>query len=284
MRVTSVELHPTGSSFVAVLSYRDPGRQNPYNVKSIVGLDADEIVPRYYGGSGSNAFYDLALEKREPGFQILLNPSHASGESYSGLRDNLYKMISSSRRGTVEVQFKDGNTVVAVLTGFVIKFEAALFDKEPGVLLVLKCLDPQLKAPDRVSVDVAALDPSLTVINDPMSTAPHGFTFVATFAQARSGFKIHNPADTTWSFEIIPSGGFLAGDALHFSSESKNKELYLVRGGVTTHLADKITPGSMWPILFPGDNTFAVDGVTVVGGVRSLSWNSITHYPTYWGV
>lgn len=280
MKVTSVELHPANSSFAAVLSYRDPGRQNPYNVKAIVGLDADELVPRYYGGSGSNAFYELSLEKREPSFQILLNPRFGEDESYSSLRDDLYKMISSSRKGLIEVQFKNGNTVVAVISGFVKKFEGALFEKEPGVLLALKCPDPMLKAPDRTIVDVSGLDPNETVINDPISTAPHGFTFVMTLIEARGEFRIHDPEDDTWSFEIVPAGGFEAGDVLHFSSESKNKELYLVRDAETIHLADVITPGSMWPIIFPGENTFVVDGATV----SNMTWNSITHYPTYWGV
>ncbi len=47
MRVTSVELHPANSSDICVLSFRDPTHANPYNVKEIIGLDADEIVPRF---------------------------------------------------------------------------------------------------------------------------------------------------------------------------------------------------------------------------------------------
>lgn len=283
MKVTSVELHPAGSTAVAVLSYRDPGRQNPYNVKNVSGLDADEIIPRYYGGSGTTSFYNLSLEKRDLVFTISLNPQFAT-QSYSDLRDELYKMISSSRTGVVQVQFKNGATVVAVVSGFVTKFETDLFAKEPSVTMTVNCKNPMLQAPNTTVIAVGALNPDLTVITDAVSTAPHGFTFGLTFVQAKASMKIRNPDDATWSFEVTPVGGFLAGDVLQFSSEYNNKKLYITRGAATIHVADVITPGSVWPILFPGENKFKVDGVASPGGIRNMNWAAISHYLTYWGV
>ena len=51
MRVTNVELQADGSDYVKLLSFRDPRRLNSYNIVSIDGLDADAIVPRFYGVS-----------------------------------------------------------------------------------------------------------------------------------------------------------------------------------------------------------------------------------------
>lgn len=278
MKLTSVELHPQGSSEVMVLSFRDPRRLNPYNVKGIVGLDADEIVALYYGVSGSNAkYYNLSQAKREPVMQIELNPGFGEGQSFSDLRDGVYKMIASSRTGIIEIQFKNGTEVVAVLLARATKVENPLFDKTPGVTISLSCLEPMLKAPTRTVLDTLTLDPASSNIVDAKSTAPHGFLFEIGFSAPQANLTVR-PSDHAWSFVVTPSGGFLTGDIVHFSSELNNKYLYVVRGGSTIYLADVVQPGAIWPILFPGDNVFEFDNPT------SLIWNAVSFYPTYWGV
>ena len=279
MKVTSVELHPASSSNVAVLSFQDPGRKNPYNVKGIDGLDAEEIVPRFYGGSGSTAkFYNLALASRDIVVRIGLNPRFHLSESYSGLRDALYKLVSSSRTGLLQIQFKNGLSVTAAISGFVTKVEAPHFEKNQEVLLTINCKDPMLRALDRVSVDVTSLDPALTIIDDALSTAPHGVIFVFEALGNVASLNITDPNDASWSFEATPVGGFLTGDLIHLSSEINNTYLRIVRGANTIHLADVITPGSVWPILFSGENSFSLANPT------SFDWSSIEYYPTYWGV
>lgn len=210
--------------------------------------------------------------------RINLNPRFNLGESYSSLRDDLYKLIASSRTGLVQLQFKNGAAVVAVISGFVTKLESPHFEKNPEVTMTLRCDEPMLKAPTLTNVDVTALDPAATDIVDNLSTAPHGFFFEVSFVGPQASLSISDPNDPDWEFEIIPVGGFLAGDVLHFSSELNNKYLYIVRGVDTIHLADVITSGSVWPILFPKENTLALSGAA------NLDWVSISYYPTYWGV
>jgi hypothetical protein len=279
MKLTSVELHPKNSSEVAVLSFRDPRRANPYNVKAITGLDADEIVPRYYGGSlGSEKFHNLSLKKRTIVVRIGLNPSFANGKSFSDLRDAIYKVIHSSRTGTLGLQFKNGANVIAAISGFVTKLEAPLFNKEPEVQITVQCDEPMLKAPARINVDVTGLSTANAVITDDISTAPHGFLFTANVLANTASMTIVDPDDLTWALEVIPPGGFLLGDVIHFSSELNNKYLYLVRGGSTYYLADVIVPSSVWPIFFPGENKLQISPSI------KFAWASIEHYPTYWGV
>lgn len=279
MKLTSVELHPAGSASVCVLSFRNPAGTNPYNVKGIGGLDADDIVSRFYGGSGNSArFFNLALEARSIPIRIGLNPRFNLDESFSSLRDELYKLIASSRTGTIEVQFLNGEDVIATLTGFVTKFEAPHFEKTQEVILTIKCDDPMLRAPEATVVDVEELDPAETLIQDLLSTAPHGFTFELSFQDDMASLIIGDPDDDTWLFTVSPAGGFLEDDVLHFSSENNDKYLYLVRGMTTIHLADKILSGSVWPILFPGDNTFELTTAA------DVTWESISYRPAYWGV
>lgn len=279
MKITSVELHTANSSDFATLSFRDPQNLNPYNVKGIDGLDADDIVPRYYGGSGGSAkFYNLTLEKRTLVVRIGLNPRMSQAESYSNLRDDLYRFISSSRTGLIEVQFKNALATIATISGFVTKFEAPHFEKTQEVKLTISCDDPLLRAPNPVTVDLDDLLPAETVITDAFSTAPHGFIFGMDIATPRASILITDPDDDSWSFEVTPAGGFLADDILIFSSEYNDKFLYLVRDLEEIHLADKISAGSVWPIIFPGVNTFSFDEPA------GLSWTLIEYRPTYWGV
>lgn len=277
MKLTSVEIHPDGSSQVAVLSFRDPKAQNPYNVKGITGLDAEEIVPRAYGSSGAVKFYNLALAKRTIVIRIGLNPDFSTG-TYSDLRDALYKMIASSRTGKVQIQFKNDTVAVAAVSGSVAKVEAPQFEKTQEVHITVNCDDPMLKAVDPTVVPIAGLDPALTVITDDVSTAPHGLTFDVTYTAPTASIQITDPDDPTWVFEVIPGGGFLVGDVLHFSSEFNNKALHLIRGAATVYLADVISPGSVWPIIFPGVNNIALSNAA------NLGWTDISYYQTYWGV
>lgn len=279
MKLTSVELQPVNSLDFALLSFRDPNSLNPYNVKEIIGLDADEIIARYYGSSGTTTkFYNLSLEKRDVIIKILLNPRFDQGESYSSLRDDLYKLISSSRTGLIHIHLKNQDEIVAAISGFVTKLEAPHFEKEPNVQITIKCDDPMLKAMDPVEVVVDDLDPALTVIQDTLSTAPHGFKFEMTFLDTVASFNLEDPTNAIWSFVVTPVGGFLVDDVLYFSSEHDNKYLYIIRAAATIHLADVISSGSVWPIIFPGDNSFSINNDT------DMEWTSISYYPTYWGV
>lgn len=280
MKVTSVEIRPANSSNVTVLSFRDPTRQNPYNVKAILGLDADNIVPKFYGVSGTSAtaFYNLSVEDREIVMAIALNPDFSAGKSYSDLRDDLYRTIQSSRTGQVQLRFLNEAVVVAAMSGFVTKVEAPQFEQNQEVRITLDTGKELLQALNPVIVDVTGLDPVLTTIVDDISTAPHAFDFEMAFSGFVATFSITNPFDPDWSFEVSPVGGFGNGDVLHFSSNQKDKKLYIQRGPTVIQLADVIAPGSIWPIMFPGDNPFACENDTM------LDWVSISYYPTYWGV
>jgi hypothetical protein len=287
MKINSVELHPNNSSSYCALSFRDPTRQNPFSVKSITGLDAESITPKYYGMSktSSSFFYNLLSDKRNIVITIGLNPDFTQNETYSSLRDILYKIIASSRTGLVEIQFKNGTTVEAVISGWVTKFETAHFDKDPQVIITISTTEPMLMAPNPTIVDLTGRSTNYTTIRDAESTAPHGFTFeLKVVAVTSDSLKIEDTTDDSWSFEIVPPGGFVQDDYIHFSSERNGKTIYKwhdmgVSGIVTTYLADCVTLGSIWPILFPGDNYIAVTDHPL-----NYQWHLIQYNNTYWGI
>jgi len=281
MKLTSVELRPDGAQYIVNLSFRDPRRESSYNIKALSGLDVEEITPRYSGASENSGakYYNLTPEKRDIVLRVELNPTFSNNETYSSLRDTLYKMIYSSRTGGMQLRFKNGSTTIAAVSGFVTKFEASHFSQTPEVQLTIKCIDPVLRALTPINLDVVPLNATAVPnITDILSTAPHGLTFDMVAGGNTPSFTIKNYYGVEWFFTVTPVGGFLTDDVLHCSSEYNKKEIYLTRGATVIQLADVITPGSAWPIIFPDSNDFVIDDDTY------FTWDAASYYPTYWGV
>lgn len=281
MRITNVDLYSNGVKTVAFALRREDASSR-YMVRQIAGMDADELTPKFYGfgeNSGSK-FYDFGMKPRELVIRTILNPTFELNEEHSQIRDELYKAISSTRTGLVELRFYSGAAAVARLFGFIIKLEAGYFNKVPEAQLTLRCDDPLFRgiAPTRLDGSIIP-DRNPLTLADSMSTAPHGFTAELTIDNPIAELTIQEQeVDPDWHFTVVPDGGFLAGDQLYFSSDYAKKHLWMDRGGVITHLIDRIEPGSVWPIIFPGGNT-----------VYFPEWADFTidlleYYPAYWGV
>jgi hypothetical protein len=282
MRVTTVTLYAVPGQEVITFSLRDADPRAQYVIRNMVGLDAEELIPKFYGSGlyTKPKFFDFGLKAREIVVRIVLNPRIRIDESYSDIRDELYRAISSTRTGQVTLHFNSGATTVSRISGFITKFEVPYFTQLPEVQITIRCDDPMFRAINPIefeSTDMKTTNP--IIIADSLSTAPHGFCMEVTFKAAAPSFTVQDvPTNPEWIFKVVPSGGFLVGDALYFSSEFANKYLYMVRSGVTTYLTDRIQPNSIWPIIFPGANTFHfVD-------IASFNWNEVDFYPAYWGV
>lgn len=281
MKITSVELYSNNKN-AASFSFRDPGAKNPYIVQGIFGLDADEIVPKFYGLSpdGSDKYYDLSLNSREIVIRVALNPNIKLKKSYSDLRDDLYRVISSSRTGKIQLRLNNGLATVAAISGLVTKFEAPHFNEIPEVQITIKCSESMFKGLEPIEVDYSLLD-TATTISDLVSTAPHGFSFNLKFTADTTSFVMRDSSTPSWVFTVTPgvigaNTGFKTNDELYFSSEN-DKQIYIVRSSTTIQLVDKVQIGSIWPMLFPGQND-----IEIVTG--AFTWGYLSYYPTYWGV
>lgn len=279
MKVTGAEIDPVGPVAAITLSYKDPQTLNPFNVKNIIGLDADSIVSRYYGQHGDSKFYRLSIEQRDLIVRVGLNPRFHLGESYSGLRDQLYKTIAASRNGTVALNFLNGADVVASVKGFVTRVEAAQFERTQEVQLTIRADDPMLRQPTPVEVPLAGQFSNNFLVQDDLSTAPHGLYLQMKVTTATPTLNLTDPFADSWSFVVSPQGGFLVNDVIEVSSEHNNKILQVVRGATTVYLADAILLGSNWPLVFPGENRYAI-GLNP----NRFTLQKIEHRPTYWGV
>lgn len=285
MRISSVSLYSNkmeGAEELLTFSLIQSDPTALYFVRDMTGLDAEELIPKFYGFSlySKDKYYDFVMKPRTIVLRLVMNPRFNLDESYSDIRDNLYRAISTVRNGSVVLHFNYMGTTVARIYGFITKFEVPYMTPLPEVQLSLRCDDPIFRAINPVvydSVDLEGVNPLF--INDDLSTAPHGFSFQVTFDVDTPSFNIqdaqHNPE---WTFRINPTDGFKVGDILNFSSEYSNKQLYISRGASTIYIMDRIQPNSFWPLIFPGPNSF------YFMDVDNINWNSLRYYAAYWGV
>jgi len=281
MRVTNVSLY-SGNREAITFSLRDTNSSDQYMVREMIGLDGEELIPRFYGFGLKTKpkFYDFRMKPRDIVIRLVLNPRFNLDESYSDVRDTLYRAISAVRTGLVTLHFNSGGTTVARISGFITKFEVPHFTPLPEVQLTIRCDDPIFRAINPVVYDPSELKITNPIIlADSLSTTPHGFQMQVTFKANTPSFTIQDElTNPEWLFRVIPAGGFLTGDILNFSSDYSNKYLYMTRGGIVTHLIDKLQPQSIWPIIFPGASTF------YFLDIANFNWNKIEYYAAYWGV
>ncbi len=281
MRVTSISLIPNNSESIT-LDLRNIEAKSQYVVRNVVGLDADDIIPRFYGFSkdGTKDFYEFKLKPRDIVIRIVLNPRYNLNETHSDIRDTIYRAISATRSGQLQLQFYSGAACIAQIYGHMVKLEAPYFSKTPEVQLTIRCNDPMFRGITPVLMPAAILPTTNPVkIADSLSTAPHGFTMKLTFTGTASSFTIQDKAtNPEWDFKIIPITSFVAGDVLYFSSEFTNRYLYYVRSGFTTNLLDRVNPSSVWPIIFPTLNSFHFTNIAVI------DLDYIRFDAAYWGV
>lgn len=282
MRTTSIEMYTADGIAPVIFDLSAPSDDEHYLVKGITGLDAEDLVPKFYGTGqlGVNKFFDFVLKPRDIVILVSLNPDVLHGETYSDVRDRLYRAISATRTGLITLLFKAGSTVVANITGMITKFEAAHSVQVPEVQLTISCPDPMFRAVEQTVFNPADLgtgDP--VTIYEPLSTAPHGFKFAVQFTAPEDSFTVQDAeAEPDWFFKVDVDGGFLVDDVLLISSIYAKHEVYLTRGVDKTFLADRVYPGSNWPILFPGENNFTFPEI------GSWDWALLEYYTSYWGV
>jgi hypothetical protein len=216
--------------------------------------------------------------KRTLVFKFRLNPRWDLSDSYSSLRDHLYKMISSTRDGRVTVNLKLGSEVIAEVVGSVSKFENDLFSTNQEVTLTIDCPSAIFSSPESVVVDTESAEPGLIQITDSVSTAPHGLYLRGMCVGESFPYFAIIDGDYTWMFWLSLSsiGGFIEGDIITISNVDVDKVITIERAGLVYNTAQVLLPNSVWPIIFPGDNTFIHSG--------TIDWDVISYKQSYWGV
>lgn len=292
MRVTEIDL--VSDTFEEALNFRlAPAKKTgQYQIRQIVGLDADEINQRFYvgGQNKESKYYEAYLKPREIVMRVILNPRFNLDENYSDVRDELYRYISKSRSRQLSLHFKSGTTAVSKIDGYISKFEAVHFTKLPEVQITITCPNPIFKALSYVELPDFVSNHVNGVINvpDSLSTAPHGCVIEATYStDNNSSFSFYDKEHAYTTFFSVgyssPYGNYDIGDKVFVSSESGSKDVWAVYTEYPSSqigLMSNVDAFSSWPIIFPGNNQFFFNALKN----NKLSSLKIKFIPTYWGV
>lgn len=282
MRFDSVVLSTDGSDDI-VFSMKEIDVTNRYIVRSIVGIDADEIIPRFYSAglvSGAK-FYEATMKPREIVARVAINPLFHINETVEDIRDQVYRMISANRSAKIQLTWYSGGSTFCYINGIITKMEVAHFAQVPELQITLLCGDPMFRSLHPIDWDIADLPSTNPVkLPDGASTAPHGLTFKVKFTATTASFVVQDKASSPdWKFEVTPSGGFATNDELWFSSEWGAKELFWNKAsGTDVSLMDKVTAPSVWPQIFPGNN------VLYFLPIANIDWLEVKYYSAYWGL
>lgn len=301
MLVDNVDLVAKNFSRQINFGFRDPSNRLPYQVKSLTGLDADEIVNHFTGNSssGDTSFNIPTLVKREVVLLFGLNPDWEGNQTFSDLRDDLYRLIGACPSGMVWIRFnygmsEDDTHVVAAVLGRISKVEANHFVDRPEVQLTVTAEDyPMLQAPNLTEVNSPAwvertgLTPGGTKalhLEDLVSTAPHGMYAQFEFTASTTNFKMEGLGYLNGLVFELDGFSFQDEDQLFLSSQPDNRYAYVVRGSSTIHLIDKMSPDSVWPVVYPGSNYYTWYTGTTQGTSSKAVCNQISWASTFWGV
>lgn len=278
----------------ASLATKNIDRTNPYIMKSVTGLDTDEIIKTYNDGP---KFFRMRPSKRTVSFLIKLNPNYHELITVGDLRDKLYRAITFNTQAVfwntdskIEIQFMEGTKYVASLYGFVTKLEVDAYTAEPYVTLTIECEYPFLRSNEIINMGInnnpipqhityRSIDYPVGAycwIFDADSNAPHGFQMNIQVRSAQSQCIIWDDRNPhIYLFWVVFD--FLPGDVIRFSSNEDNKFVFVERSGVFyASLMDRYYWGSIWTFLLPGINLIKLSqGMRILGASTSSE---------YWGI
>jgi hypothetical protein len=253
---------------------------NGYILKETLGLNPPALVAIVEGFDSSGIpVLGAVAENRELAFRIALSPG--LGQSYSSLRDDLYKFIDK----TVLVNLMNDSMITAQATGYIQQCEAVHFSNQPDIQMTIECQEGEFVSPKSVNIPFSDLTSLQPIINYNEGTAPTGLDLQCTVTAIQSGFAITEHSKF-WDvsgvevhnvFQVIYP--FLVGDVINISTSMKNKRITRTRAGVTLDIAGYINAGAVWPKLYSGVNTFHWTFAS-----SWMTWTAASYIPKYWGV
>lgn len=271
-----------------VLSLLDNDPLANYRIKNVTGLEPPEV-----GGSYLHKYVDTnfgALLPREISVLLELNPINSEGKHVSDIRDDLYRLINGPSHSEVEVCLYYNGIELADISGAVTRIETNPFSKDSEAIISLTCEDPIFRAPLAENVwDIVETEPSSVIdvdgvdsiiVTDRKSTAPHGLYIDIEWTGAAGEFEMTSTYSDGTTTSFFVDYELNAGEHLRINTNYGSISVDHVVPGtpdVVTPVADAITPGSVWPAIYPLNNQF--------GFPNRLFWiETFTHIPAYWGV
>lgn len=260
---------------------REVAEDYPYILVASTGLGPpEELTPavqdfHMFGAQAGTANVHMVSERREVVFRVGLNPNFGSEQSYSSLRDEIYKLIASDSQGYVTLELLNGNTLVAYAVGRFGRVEATHFVEQPELQVTIRFEKENVV----FRGDETIVAPSFG--NSPLAlvyegTAPTPMKIKSSFYGNRNDWYIRDIIGPNWTFMVIYD--FLTGDELEVDTDSTNFHVLLTRNSVTTEITQHVVAGEAFvPLIYPGVNNYDWPN-------SGYAIDEISYLNRYWGI
>lgn len=270
MKITAIRLNytPPGQPFPFIFPITSGTVHDEYVIKAIQGLDPPDPTVRRIGTSLGQPVLEInPNEDRDLIIRMELNP--APDHTFEGLRDKLYGAIGNVLR----LDFINGSSDVANVTGYISKFEATMYSNTPEIQITFKCFGGVFSGIYSTNVTVSSTGQALFEYE---GTAPAPVRITATCTTESYYFRFLG----NWNFNCdydAAFGPFLVGDVLNLYT-GRGRYFTLTRAGVSRTIVTRLTTDSNWPMVTPG--TRYVD----FNDADSFTVTTFNYIPMYWGV
>lgn len=221
-------------------------------VKGIDGLDPTKanIISSPFALEDGEEYQGSRGEVRN----VLMRLGYADrvGRSVQARRNLLYRFFMPKAKVTLRFHILD--FPVVELVGYVESMDAAIFTKEPEVVVSILCLDSAFVDPNlKTYTDIG--NPSVVkpiVYNGTVAT---GFRFKVTAPKPLSWIRLEQtfPNRPGLTF-MIQNKALLAGESFELTTTSGEKKLLFKKGTNVTSALGAVVPNSDWLKLYPGQN------------------------------
>ncbi len=254
--------------------------QNPtsgFYVKEIEGLDPVKasIVTSSFAQLDGSQFQNSSRDNRNIILTIGIEPYYGAS-TVRELRSALYAFFMP--KTTVSLGFFEDGVHFVDIQGVVESCEAAIFSKDPEVVVSIVCFNPNFVAPDSVTVtgNTVSGDTEQTIAYE--GTIETGFLFSIAVNRTISDFTIYNRRPSGEVRQFPFSASLIADDVVEISTQARQKSAVLTRASADSSILYAVDPHAIWLNLWPGDNF-----IRVLTSGAAIPW-SIEYTPKYGGL
>lgn len=253
--------------------------ENPnYNVTQITGLTPTgcTINTAAVAGMDGETFNSARINKRN--ITITIVPEYPIEQN----RNMLYRYFPEKKKIRL---FYENDTRNVYIDGYVESMESDLFTKRQSYQISVLCPNPYFV--DAQESGVFSCVPEIPLLEFPYSAEDMEMSEIAT-----GGFMLNNPGTVpsgalfhvsitapTESLTIYTDSGFLgvkerleAFDNVYIRTTTKEKAIWLERGGKVTNLLPKRISGMTWAQVEPGANHYRVEVDTPTGYIMDVTY------------
>lgn len=207
--------------------------------------------------------------------------SRYGGGPVAEIRRELYRVFMPKNELHMVFHQDDGPTVET--WGHVEEVAAPMFTKDPGLGVSIHCNDPDLIDPTPIDSSGEGYSGSMQLIDvEYEGSVASGIEFEIDISGAGSGsgFVLQQVTPRGDTRRLIFSAALQNLDTIQINTHPGQKEVSVLRGGISTSILYGLDPQSQWPMLEPGTNKI---GVQVTGGTYQ-SYYEFDYYNRYGGL